>query len=495
MSFNIILSLDAVFDIDITPSIVDDDCYDVKITIPPDTKIEDFLKQDNLKRIMRDEISKYSEYDEELFKYSLEAMNTLLNSEFDVLNNCNSVTINQGENVISYLENNPILLEKVLCLDNVFKISHDDLEPVIREFAEYKDKIYVLVDGNSKPVKISEYEKTVLAIDDIVAKINKYNLSPIEQIMYAYDLVRDRVYQLEDDGEDYSVSRDISSVLFGDKIVCVGFAEIFSKVLDALNIRNVLFTIVGRKSGHMRNAVYVNDSKYDIHGVFFFDPTWDSQREKGSINYLNSYKYFCRTKDEIDSLSPNYRDQTFSGYKEELIWEFEDIVDEKGIHEVPASMVRIINEICKFIDGDDKELISPFIIRKDDIIPDYMKDNYDFEKIMSGLERYRRLFYDAYLKPEVFLEALYNVRKIEYYEEPNKYPFDVESFRKIMVESRGVSREDYLLAVIFGDKMSDDYMNNDSFYDYVDSNEIDKKIEQVKLANALRGALDAKRRK
>ena len=109
----------------------------------------------------------------------------------------------------------------------------------------------------------------MLAIDDIVAKINKYNLSPIEQIMYAYDLVRDRVYQLEDDGEDYSVSRDISSVLFGDKIVCVGFAEIFSKVLDALNIRNVLFTIVGRKSGHMRNAVYVNDSKYDIHGVFF----------------------------------------------------------------------------------------------------------------------------------------------------------------------------------------------------------------------------------
>ena len=86
MRFNIILSLDAVFDIDITPSIVDADCYDVKITIPPDTKIEDFLKQDNLKRIMRDEISKYSEYDEELFKYSLEAMNTLLNSEFDVLN-------------------------------------------------------------------------------------------------------------------------------------------------------------------------------------------------------------------------------------------------------------------------------------------------------------------------------------------------------------------------------------------------------------------------
>ena len=269
MSFNIILSLDAVFDIDITPSIVDDDCYDVKITIPPDTKIEDFLKQDNLKRIMRDEIFKYSEYDEELFKYSLEA-NTLLNSEFDVLNNCNSVTINQGENVISYLENNPILLEKVLCLDNVFKISHDDLEPVIREFAEYKDKIYVLVDGNSKPVKISEYEKTVLAIDDIVVKINKYNLSPIEQIMYAYDLVRDRVYQLEDDGEDYSVSRDISSVLFGDKIVCVGFAEIFSKVLDALNkasgfIRGRLAEKIDIRKMPEINFVYDESIDYGKH--------------------------------------------------------------------------------------------------------------------------------------------------------------------------------------------------------------------------------------
>ena len=60
-------------------------------------------------------------------------------------------------------------------------------------FKNHKDYL-VSVDGNISYVTIEQYERTVLAIDDIVNKIKKYNLSSLEQIMYAYDLVRDRVY-------------------------------------------------------------------------------------------------------------------------------------------------------------------------------------------------------------------------------------------------------------------------------------------------------------
>ena len=37
-------------------------------------------------------------------------------------------------------------------------------------------------------------------------KINRYNYSPLEQLILAYDLIRDRFYVREGEDEDYNVS-------------------------------------------------------------------------------------------------------------------------------------------------------------------------------------------------------------------------------------------------------------------------------------------------
>ena len=56
--------------------------------------------------------------------------------------------------------------------------------------------------------------------------------------MYVYDLIRERVYTAENPEEEYFVSRDITSVLLGDKIVCVGFSNLFAAIIENLEFNS-----------------------------------------------------------------------------------------------------------------------------------------------------------------------------------------------------------------------------------------------------------------
>ena len=219
-----------------------------------------------------------------------------IKNDFPILDN-SEIVVYPEDGIKEFIDNNPCLKDKQLLVNGVFDINHESLDPLLKYFDNHKD-YQVLINGNTKYVTIEEYEKTVLAIDEIVNKIKKYNLSQLEQIMYAYDLVRDRVYKSEDENDDFSVSRDISSALLGNKIVCVGYSVIFEKVLDNLGIRSKMITLHRKNTnkGHRRNIVYVDDPKYDINGVYYFDTTWDSKKINGDSSYLDSYKFFCRNK-------------------------------------------------------------------------------------------------------------------------------------------------------------------------------------------------------
>ena len=45
--------------------------------------------------------------------------------------------------------------------------------------------------------------------------------------MYAYDMVRDKIYAEVDENDDKMISRNLSTALLGDKIVCLGYANVF----------------------------------------------------------------------------------------------------------------------------------------------------------------------------------------------------------------------------------------------------------------------------
>ena len=120
------------------------------------------------------------------------------------------------------MRRNPVLVTKKIIFEDIFDLSPKLLNEVVEAFGNKTDNIYFQISGNDKIISFKEYKNTIEVINGIVEKIERCNFSPLEKIMYVYDLVRDKVYVEASENEDKMISRNLSSALLGNKIVCVG---------------------------------------------------------------------------------------------------------------------------------------------------------------------------------------------------------------------------------------------------------------------------------
>lgn len=403
-------------------------------------------------------------------------------------------------NIKAYIENNKQLTNKKIIIAQSLKLEDKITYEINKIFKDYKN-VYVRIEGNKEPISISNLNKTLNIIDYIVEDVKKFNFSPLEQIMYVYDKVRNRVYKEEAMNESYSVSRDLTQVLLGNKIVCEGFANEFNAILKKLGFKTSTYTLLknelvnNKKVGHIRNMVYINDRKYNIKGIYFFDATWDSKREENNDNYLLSYKYFAKPKREIESCTKGlYIDNTLPSYDSTFIYKFSNIIKNKGLKCVPKEMIDTVNTISRFIDGES--LITPLMIASLTMhIPECLNVHFDFEKVMNKLVYYDSLF-DSTIYAETLLKVLYNVRKNEYYQEPNSYPFSINALYSALINSNWIFKNNAssLLMAIFGSEVSKKLIEETkvNMCRYIKKEELDKKVEQIKLAKALRDVSNKK---
>lgn len=128
--------------------------------------------------------------------------------------------------------------------------------------------------------------------------IDDTDLSPCEKLLYAYDIVKTFKYKLsENDKTDYTVSRAPHMILNpnNNNIVCSGYATLLDEITNFID-KGLKTTYSGvdikedtKTSVHMRNVVKIDDEKYDIHGLFVMDPTWDSEKtDKEELAFLGS---------------------------------------------------------------------------------------------------------------------------------------------------------------------------------------------------------------
>ena len=387
------------------------------------------------------------------------------------------------EDVALYLKNNPELLNKKIIFTEYLELDKNTCERLKIVFKDFPNMKF-RVNGNRELVTLSEYESTINAIDSIVEKILRYDYSPLEQLILAYDLIRDRFYVMEDESEDYSVSRDLTSALLGDKIVCVGFANIFDAVCAKLNIKSMPFMLVNKNdvtSGHARNMLYVKDEKYDIEGLYFFDPTFDCKKDDKN-NFLLSYRFFAKDYKEMSRLSGDmYLPEVFTLFDDEHFFEMldrsEEITDLRDALGVLTDYK--INTLLKFI---GQERIEPISVGSDyEIIVDAA---YDIKEKS-----------DRSIGAEIFLKALYTVRKNQYYENPSKYMFDVQTLTKIITNSRFRADDNGELELLsmlgfkhyYGQAASEDKVKK-----FIEENGLDYDMGRVKLARTLRTILEAK---
>lgn len=153
---------------------------------------------------------------------------------------------------------------------------------------------------------LSEY----IVMDEILSfyqkSIQTFAYSPLEQLIYAYDIVKSTKYQEVEDENDKMQSRNLHRVVLGGEIVCVGFSNLLNALLTKLSIPATessvaLYRSPEKEEGHQRSIVYLKDEKYGIDGVFICDPTWDaiSTLDLGYDTQIDRYNYFLLPYDQM----------------------------------------------------------------------------------------------------------------------------------------------------------------------------------------------------
>ncbi len=355
--------------------------------------------------------------EDEYFKYD----NTIIFESQDI--NINKIDLNNKiETIVANLKNSfpneNIEIDQNLYMDDSIdknnKIFYDfiknnkDLNILLRcdNFKELIKKLgneeypnlKISFNNSSEAIPYIEFYKMYSKLYEIIDFILHYNLSPIEQVLLVYDIVKANVYTKETKNQDTSISRDLNKIVNSDKIVCVGFANLIDFLLSNLNFKTKLIRVgyKDKNSTHRRNCIYLEDSKYKINGIFFMDATWDSKKDE---NYIDNYSYFLKPLRFFSFINKNEYIISPKSFefaqksKEELLKHIENLNNEETLR-FNVTLINLINR------GTDEKLISSCFINSKE----------EGKKLIDIM--YKK--YNKFIDKNVFKNALYKVRKMEY---------------------------------------------------------------------------------
>lgn len=405
---------------------------DITIMLTKDDKIKDYCSLEKLKNVKPEEVVK-DDYNPS--NYTYEKCDTL-----EII--AETLTI---DDLVCFIKNNDLDHFKkieVTLNENMYSNICDLLK-----IEELKDCTFKLP-NNSTYITYEELEETSTIIDNITKNIE--NLSPLEQVMYLYDIVRDRVY--EDDIENKSESRDLTKVLLGSKIVCLGYANLFDTLLKKLNISSRIDLLINKKAntGHARNIVYIDDPKYNLKCLSVFDPTFDSKNEEDDISFLESYMYFLKPYDFfLKKEKSHYTNSTIPFFNYTL----EELKTKLGKSEfIPNDMaLNTLKSFYALFNMIGKNF-TPILL-----ISEFSSGEFVSEKALSLYSSF--LDYLVFeLKPEDFASCVINVRKKQQEISKEKYGLDEDTLTDIIYNRyrECLSSEEELLRKIFGQEIFDE---------------------------------------
>ncbi|MEG1288540.1 MAG: transglutaminase domain-containing protein, partial [Bacilli bacterium] len=254
-------------------------------------------------------------------------------------------------------------------------------------------------------------------ISGIAKEIDSTNLSPLELIYIIYNKVRERIYTKEEENEDWKKSRNLFEVLNDKKIVCVGFANLFTALCDCFNIKSEIilwYPMENYKRGHASNIVFVNDLKYNVNGAFTVDVTWDSKKNENDSSYISnirslflSYRAECNYKKGYHLESPKSNTIDTINRKYYNYTNFLKLNVPANIIENPLkSLIDKINDFYKLIGIDEISYTIDELINKPILVRNIYNE--------------WRNYFDNTLEDDTFLNLIESVRRIEMSNEPNK---------------------------------------------------------------------------
>lgn len=349
---------------------------------------------------------------------------------------------------------------------------------------EEDEKLHYFVD-------IQDYLDAYQIREDLLNLIRSLNLSPLEQITFIYDYLKNKKYVREDADDPWYVSRDVISVLTGKKIVCMGFVALFKSLIDELQNTSVYSLTLKKVSdssrGHERAIVYIKDDKYGVDGNYIFDMTFEAKSEK-NMNNENDYYFFLRTLKEMNIANEHM------GYKRVNATFLDEDIIKKIDEELPDVFTE--EEFKKVIDNKRVDY-NAILIGMNMSLFWLRKEGNKKEDIL----RIYKLIYESFNRDidyQTIIRLFYNVRRVEYYLVPNEALFSLSDVVNMAKTNLATPLSTYSNTV---DKMKNESNDSITRYDIMDGlvketiPSIEKDIKKIELTRTLRSYLENKREK
>lgn len=250
-------------------------------------------------------------------------------------------------------------------------------------------------------------------IDYYKELIGNTNLSPVEKVAYVYDLLKGWKYK---ENQNKDRARQIHGIIEDGTIVCVGYSEFAHQLLSELGIPSTKINVDclledGTTGYHTRNIIRVDDDKYNIHGLFAMDITWDSDRDV-SIKEEEGVRTIISRPEPTDNIVRKYDNLVLYRHflipmdAYELRYQKESLPD--IYHEYKEGNAKRLTEESKYVREHGKALA-----------PIKNPNSFDQHNALFQPEEGPLTVYDYFSEPkpslETFKEIISNVRKAQGY--------------------------------------------------------------------------------
>ncbi len=375
---------------------------------------------------------------------------------------------------------------------DVMKIPDHKLVKILSEVTFNKNIRFLDKYNRHSKLTQKELKDVYEIIERIVKIIKQYDFSPLEQLLFIFDSIREKIYR-ENESHSSNESRDFYKIVKGNYIVCEGYFNLVSSICTALNIENE--AIIWQKNGkstHVSNLIYLNDNKYNIHGIYDMDITASYKRNEEDTEYLNNYG-FALVPFEISCYIKKKRDYELFGDRSQdnivkYIYDYKKRLDKMTQQGIPDSIKSDFHKV----------LLERIAIISKKLKNDYLeglcnqKTALDDDTVSKIYEEFLDLGRKT-ISDNALIKSIYKVRRIEHLMNPIKYPLDPDIFESIINQTIPKSRRQRLLDLIKGLKETLEVVEEIPIVNQISGEtsreKITKDLKRIELLNTLQSEL------
>lgn len=401
------------------------------------------------------------------------------------------------ESLSNYLRFYNHLIKKVDIVINLSDLSDEEIKNkslVLKEIESITNCSFKYRYDSYGTAKIDEILGSIDFIERQAFIVKYYNFSPIEALLFIYDMVRNREYKEALDGESVDISRNLTKVLKNKTIVCSGFANIFSAICNKVGIytENIEWkSLKPFTSGHCSNLCYVNDRKYNIHGILSVDVTRGCKKGDNN-NFLNNYNSFGNSFDE-ERILYSKSDLIYVEKVNNLFYDIQNGYDKYiSVFNRATSIVSnyqaysLLEKLKKYM------LIIGFEVNDIDKIKQKIKRSTNKDDIRNDIEKLLQFYdiNDSIYKLQIpfydFVNIIYNVRRVEYSIDSSKYLFTQHKLHSILNKRYSFNFPQFCLILYLNLFISNEELKIDNEFFEFGNNYFKLDAERMKLISVLK---------